>query len=85
MFYRGRRLRKNHVIRGLMREHALSAQDLIYPLFLMEGLSGKQELKLAVKNGLMKEEVIYETLLSLKRAGADLIITYFALEIAKKL
>lgn len=33
----------------------------------------------------MKEEVIYETLLSLKRAGADLIITYFALEIAKKL
>ena len=42
-------------------------------------------LKLAVKNGLMKEEVIYETLLSLKRAGADLIITYFALEIAKKL
>ena len=43
MFYRGRRLRKNHVIRGLMREHALSAQDLIYPLFLMEGLSGKQE------------------------------------------
>ena len=33
MFYRGRRLRKNHVIRGLMREHALSAQDLFIHCF----------------------------------------------------
>ncbi len=42
-------------------------------------------LKLAVKNGLMKEDVIYETVLSIKRAGADIIITYFAKDIAKKL
>lgn len=41
-------------------------------------------LKLAVSQGLMKEDVIEETLLSMKRAGADLIITYFALELAKK-
>ena len=41
-------------------------------------------LKLAVEHGLMKEEVIEETLLSMKRAGADIIITYFALELAKK-
>ena len=41
-------------------------------------------LKLAVQQNLMKEEVIEETLLSMKRAGADLIITYFALELAKK-
>jgi porphobilinogen synthase len=34
-------------------------------------------LKTAIKNGDAKEEIIYETLLSIKRAGADRIITYF--------
>lgn len=42
-------------------------------------------LKLAVQQGLMKESVIEESLLAIKRAGADMIITYFALDIAKKL
>ncbi|MEG0687659.1 MAG: porphobilinogen synthase [Hungatella sp.] len=42
-------------------------------------------LKLAVEQKLMKEEVIYETLLAIKRAGANVIITYFALEIAKQM
>ena len=42
-------------------------------------------LKMAVKNGLMNESVIEESLIAIKRAGADLIITYFALEIARKL
>ncbi|MCM1990043.1 porphobilinogen synthase [Oceanirhabdus seepicola] len=41
-------------------------------------------LKMAVENGLMNEKVIYEALLSIKRAGADIIITYFAKDIAKK-
>jgi len=34
-------------------------------------------LKTAIKNGDAKDEIIYETLLSIKRAGADRIITYF--------
>ena len=34
-------------------------------------------LKTAIKNGDVKEEIIYETLLSIKRAGADRIISYF--------
>ncbi len=42
-------------------------------------------LKEAVALGLLGEEVIYETLISMKRAGADMIITYHAKEIAKKL
>ena len=41
-------------------------------------------LKMAVKMGLMNEMVIYETLVSMKRAGADIIITYFAKEMAIK-
>ena len=39
----------------------------------------------AVKNGMMGEDVIYETILSMKRAGADIIITYFAKYLAGKL
>ncbi|MFX0550189.1 porphobilinogen synthase [Hathewaya histolytica] len=42
-------------------------------------------LKLAVEQGLLNESAIMESLLSIKRAGADIIITYFAKEIAKKL
>lgn len=42
-------------------------------------------LKMAVDHGLMNESVIEESLLAIKRAGADLIITYFALDIARKL
>jgi len=34
-------------------------------------------LKMAIKNGDAKEEIIYETLLSIKRAGADRMISYF--------
>lgn len=41
-------------------------------------------LKLAVKQGLMKETVIEESLVAIKRAGADMIITYFALDLARK-
>ncbi len=42
-------------------------------------------LKLAVEQGLLDEKAIIETLLSIKRAGADIIITYFAKDIAKLL
>lgn len=38
-------------------------------------------MKLAIAQGLMSEDVILETLLSIQRAGADIIITYFAKEI----
>lgn len=40
-------------------------------------------LKLAVKHGLLDESAILEAVLSIKRAGADIIITYFAKDIAK--
>ncbi|MGF7057516.1 porphobilinogen synthase [Brassicibacter mesophilus] len=42
-------------------------------------------LKLAVGNGLLSEDAIMEAILSIKRAGADIIITYFAKHIARKL
>ena len=42
-------------------------------------------LKAAIENGWLGEACIAETLLSIKRAGADLIITYHAIEIARAL
>lgn len=41
-------------------------------------------LKMAVAQGLMNESVIEETMIGIKRAGADLIITYFAKELVQK-
>jgi porphobilinogen synthase len=41
-------------------------------------------MKFAIQQGLVKESIIEETLTSMKRAGADIIITYFAKEVVKK-
>ena len=40
-------------------------------------------LKSAVKNGILDEGAIYESVMSIKRAGADIIITYFAKDLAR--
>lgn len=40
-------------------------------------------LKNAIKAGLLNESVIYESLIAIKRAGAKLIISYHAKEVAK--
>ncbi len=40
-------------------------------------------LKLAVKEGLLNESAIYEAVMSIKRAGATIIITYFAKDLAR--
>lgn len=42
-------------------------------------------LKLAVETNILGEEAIMESLVSIKRAGADIIISYFAKDIAKVL
>jgi porphobilinogen synthase len=42
---RTRRNRKNAAIRGLVREHLLHPNKLVYPLFLMENDDAKEEIK----------------------------------------
>jgi porphobilinogen synthase len=39
---RMRRLRSTHELRGLVRETELSASDFIYPLFIAEGIEGRE-------------------------------------------
>jgi porphobilinogen synthase len=41
--HRPRRNRKNEAVRSLVREHQLSVNDLIYPLFLIQGKNKKSE------------------------------------------
>ena len=55
------------------------------PVFSYQ-VSGEYSLiRNGIKNKLINEDSILESLISLKRAGSSAIVTYFALEIAKKL
>nr|UWI49938.1 porphobilinogen synthase [Clostridioides difficile] len=77
----------------LMVKPALSYLDVIrrvkdnfdLPLAAYNVSGEYSMLKLAVKEGLLNENVILEAITSIKRAGADIIITYFAKDIAKLL
>lgn len=40
-------------------------------------------IKLAISQGLLNEEAMYEAVMSIKRAGADIIITYFAKDLTR--
>ncbi len=55
------------------------------PVFAYQ-VSGEYSLiKNGIKNNIIRQDAIYESLLAFKRAGASAIVTYFALEIAKKI
>ena len=55
------------------------------PVFAYQ-VSGEYSLiRYGVKNKIINEEAILESLISFKRAGASAIVSYFALEIAKKI
>ena len=55
------------------------------PTFAYQASGEYSMLKNAVETGLLNDDVIKESLLSFKRAGADCILTYYASEIAKSL
>lgn len=43
-FHRHRRLRSSSGLRALVREHSVGIDDLVYPMFVEEGISGKDEI-----------------------------------------
>ena len=49
---RPRRLRRDDFTRRLVREHALSVNDLIYPVFVLEGDVTVENEKLASRDGM---------------------------------
>ena len=48
-------------------------------------LNGTYNIKNSIKKGILDKETVIESLVSFKRSGAAAIVTYFALEIAKKI
>ena len=55
------------------------------PVFAYQ-VSGEYSLiKYGIKNKLINDDAILESLLAFKRAGASAIVTYFALDIANKI
>jgi porphobilinogen synthase len=77
----------------IMIKPALPYLDIIYRIKQTFGVpvaaysvSGEYAmLRAAINSGHLPDDAIYETLLSMKRAGADMIVTYFAKEAAKGL
>ena len=55
------------------------------PTFVYQVSGEYSMLKGAIDNGWLSEEVMKESILSFKRAGADCILTYAALEVAKRI
>ena len=55
------------------------------PVFVYQVSGEYSMIKNAISKGLLDKESIIESLISFKRSGASAIITYFALDIAKKL
>mgnify|MGYP001402457569 CR=1 FL=1 len=63
----------------------LVRENFKIPVFAYQ-VSGEYSLIMnGIKNNILNEDAIYESLISFKRAGASAIITYFADEIADKL
>lgn len=44
LLYRPRRLRHTEALRSMVQENHLTVNDLIYPIFVMEGENIKQEI-----------------------------------------
>ena len=64
---------------------SLVKQNFKIPVFSYQ-VSGEYSMIMnSIKNKDLSDSVIYETLISLKRAGSNAIITYFALIMAQKL
>ena len=60
-------------------------QNFKIPVFSYQ-VSGEYSMIInAIKNKFLNENAIFESLISLKRAGSNAIVTYFALDIVKKL
>ncbi|MGZ4931622.1 MAG: porphobilinogen synthase [Halobacteriota archaeon] len=77
----------------IMIKPALSYLDIIYRIkqtftipVAAYSVSGEYlMLHKAIANNYLRPDVIYETLLSIRRAGADMIVTYFAKEAARNM
>ena len=69
----------------LLKEGYFAPYFPSYPLVTIGACIANGSHGISPKNGLFNEGAIFESLMSIKRSGASAIVTYFALDIAKKL
>ncbi|MCA1926851.1 MAG: porphobilinogen synthase [Calditerrivibrio sp.] len=75
-FNRGRRLRKNEIIRSMVRENSLTLDDLIYPLFVVEGNGIKKEVSSMPGIYQMSIDYIVDEVRELERLGIKAVILF---------
>ncbi|MBV4427757.1 porphobilinogen synthase [Clostridium tyrobutyricum] len=76
MFRRHRRLRKNSVIRDMVRETSLNKNDFIYPLFVIDGNDIKQEIPSLDNNYQYSVDRLQEIVDEMKDAGVKSVILF---------
>ncbi|MBV4431633.1 porphobilinogen synthase [Clostridium tyrobutyricum] len=76
MFRRHRRLRKNSVIRDMVRETSLNKNDFIYPLFVIDGNDIKQEIPSLHNNYQYSVDRLQEIVDEMKDAGVKSVILF---------
>lgn len=84
MFKRFRRLRMSENLRALVRESAVSVQDLIYPLFVVDGKGVKNEI--SSMSGVFQQSIdgILSECKECENLGIKAIILFGVVENAKK-
>lgn len=73
---RPRRLRANDQIRSLVRETELSVNDLIYPIFLVEGTNIKEEISTLPNNYHFSVDMLKEEIEELIELGIKSVIVF---------
>ena len=74
--YRPRRLRKNETIRRMVREIKLSIDDFIYPLFVVEGESIKNEVKSMPGIFQLSLDNLEKEIIEIERLGIPAVILF---------
>ena len=75
-YYRPRRLRRNDVIRDLVRETNLSVNDLIMPLFVVEGKNIKNPISSMPGNDQLSIDLLIKEVREIQKVGIQAIILF---------
>ncbi len=83
-FTRKRRLRSSQAIRNLSQEHTLSVNDLIWPVFVLEGFNRTEDIDSMPGVKRMSADVLLDRLQSLHKQGLNAIALFPVVDAAQK-
>lgn len=74
--HRLRRLRKNEMIRGMVRETSLSVKDFIYPMFVVHGRGVRKEINVLPKNYHLSVDRLTEEVRKVRDLGIPAVLLF---------